>query len=89
MTATHRYILRITVLDAEERPEPPESTLRAIETYMGAMLTATGIHAAVTITPDPIIPALPMWECPVCYVRLPEAEGPYRACPSGHDDEED
>jgi hypothetical protein len=53
MTTEYRYTLRITVLDAEERPEPPDTTLRAIETYMGAMLTASGIHAAVTIEREP------------------------------------
>lgn len=46
-----RYLLRITPLTDAGLPEPPESVLRAMEAYMGAFLTASGIHAAITIEP--------------------------------------
>jgi len=51
MTDHYDYRLRITVLTDPGPPPPPESTLRALEAYIGGMLTASGIHGAVTIEP--------------------------------------
>ena len=53
MTDHYDYRLRITVLTDPGPPPPPESTLRALEAYIGGMLTASGIHGAVTIEPLP------------------------------------